>query len=513
MTEVRPVQQSVTEVACDVLVVNLFQGVTHPGGATGAVDQALGGLISAAIAAGDLKGKLGEATLFYTGGRIPARKVLVTGLGQADQFDLRRARQAALAATRAAARSGARVVATIAHGAGIGGLDPAAAAQFTVDGSLHGAYRFAGYKTGEDRAEAGVAEVLLVERDAARLAAIAPRVETGRELAAGVAFARDLANMPGNLLTPTGLADAAAAMARQVGLECQILGPAELERQGFGLLLAVSRGSVEPPACVVLRHRGATGRANGAGSRPQLALVGKGLTFDSGGISIKPTAEMWDMKYDMCGGGAVLGAMQAIARLRVAADVLAVVPASENMTDGAAFKPGDVLEGLSGKTVEIHSTDAEGRLILADGLAYAVQQGAERIITASTLTGGARAALGDVRFAFLANDNAWFSEVEAAASAVGERGWRLPDDDDYLDLLKSEVADMLNGHGTRKDAHTVQGGLFLFQHVSGRPTVHMDIAATAYRKAAGRHEDQGATGVGVRTMVEAARRIAARGPR
>ncbi|MCG0237757.1 MAG: leucyl aminopeptidase [Firmicutes bacterium] len=496
MPEVTVRTASVTEIQADVLVVNLFKGVQVPGGATGAVDRALGGLISQAIAAGDLKGDLGETAIFYTQGRLPARKVLVVGLGKAEKFGLPEVRKVAAIAARAAWKSGARSIATIAHGAGIGGLDPVRAAEATVDGTLHGLYRFAGYKTGDREDRPPVEEVILVERDEAKAGAMVAGAEVGRILAESVNWARDLGNRPANRLTAADLAEEAVRMAREVGLEAEVLERADLERLGANLLLAVNRGSAEPPKMIVLRYRG-------AGTGKPIALVGKGLTFDTGGISLKPAENMWDMKFDMCGGAAVLGAMRAIALLRPAADVLAVVPATDNMPDGASYKPGDVIQGLSGKTVEIRSTDAEGRLILADGLAYAVREGAARIITVSTLTGGALVALGRVRSALIANDDRWAEEVLAAAADAGEKVWRLPADEEYRELFKSEIADMTNGG--KREASTIQGGLFLLQHVGDVPTAHLDIAATAWTSG-DRTQEPGATGVATRTLVAAVRR-------
>jgi leucyl aminopeptidase len=488
-------------VAADALIVNLFEGVTSPGGATGAVDRALGGLISEAIRAGDFRGDFMETCVLYTGGRIPARKVVVVGLGTPEKFDYRRVRQVSAAAARAARKSGARSIATIVHGAGIGGLDPRMAAQFTVDGIYHGLFQFEGYKTNEKAKQPKrVEEVLVVEADAAKLSAVEEGAQAGRIIAESVNWARTLGMMPANKLTAGALADAAQAMAAEVGLACEIYDKAGCERLGLGLLLAVNQGSAEEPRLIVLRHKGAGGQG------PWLGLVGKGLTFDSGGYSIKPNEGMWDMKFDMMGGAAVLAAMRAVALLGVKADILAVVPATDNMVDGKAYRPGDVLQGLSGKTVEIRSTDAEGRLILADGLAYAIQEGAAKLITASTLTGGITVALGSVRFGVMANDEAWQQEVLSASQEAGEKGWPLPLDEEYGELLKSPVADMTNGHG--RPAHAIQGGLFLMKHVGKVPTVHLDIAATAWRQAANSYEEAGATGVATRTLIRAAQRWA-----
>jgi leucyl aminopeptidase len=494
--------QSITDVACDALVVNLFEDVTSPGGATGAVDKALGGMIAEAVAAGDIRGKLAETHLFYTGGRLPARKVVVVGLGDPTRLDYRRVRHAAAAAARAARRSGARSVATIVHGAGIGGLEARRAAQFTVDGTYHGLWRFGGYKTGDRHERPSVTQLILAEFAADKIPAIEAGARDGQIIAESANWGRQIGMMPGNKLTAATLAEMAAQMASEVGLECECHDREGCRRLGLGLLLAVNQGSVEEPRLIVLRHRG------GAPDAPWLGMVGKGLTFDTGGISIKGQEGMWDMKFDMLGGAAVLGAMRAAALLGVRANLLAVVPATDNMPDGGAYKPGDVIAGLSGKTVEVRSTDAEGRLILADGLAYAIRQGASHLLTASTLTGGARIVAGDVRYLTVANDDAWERELLAAAEEAGEKAWPLPHDEEYHEYLKSNVADMINSVPGK--ASTVAGGIFLLKHVGKTPTVHMDIAATAYAQESSDLQEKGATGAAVRTLVRAAQRWAER---
>jgi leucyl aminopeptidase len=495
--EIRVLPQSVTQVACDVLIVNLFAGVTAPGGATGAVDRALDGAISAAIAAGDFTGEFGQQLLLYTYGKLPARKVLVQGLGPQAKFDLPRARQASGMAARAAQKSGARVIASIAHGAGIGGLDPVAAAQEVVDGTVQGLWSFADFKTGKTDESRQVAEFLLVEHDAAKAEAMVAGARRGRIIAESANFTRQLQTLPGNKLTATDMAEAARAMAREVGLQCHVMDLAEIKRRGMNLLAAVNQGSKEPATCTVLRY-------DGGGDGPLLALVGKGVTFDTGGISIKGSDGMWNMVHDMSGGAAVLGAMRAIALLQPKARVIGVVPATDNMPDGAAYKPGDVFTGLSGKTVEIRSTDAEGRLILADALAYAVQEGAQRIVTCSTLTGALLVALGTQAMGLMSNDDAWSEQVRSTAMAVGEKAWPLPTWEDYGELLKSNVADMLN-NGPRH-AGAITAGIFLLRHVSGVPTVHLDIAGTAWSEKV-THMAPGATAVPMRTMIRLAEEL------
>ncbi|MEW8977460.1 MAG: leucyl aminopeptidase [Symbiobacterium sp.] len=480
--------QALTEIAVDVLILPLTEGTPAPA----EVNEALDGLCAQVVGA-DFKGEMGETVLLYTAGKLPARKVLLLGLGKAEKVTNRSLRRAAGIGARAARRSGGRSIA-FAQPQSVA-LAPAEAARFITEGVLHGLYRLPSWKT-ERKEQPEVEAVQILGGDE-----VAAGVEWGRAVAEGVNLARGLAWTPGNHMTATMLAERAVLMCRECGIEVTVYDRKGCEELGLGLLLAVNQGSREEPRFIVMRYKGAGGQG------PWLGLVGKGLTFDSGGISIKPTDGMWNMKMDMGGAAAVIGALRAIARLKIRADVMGVIPATDNMPDGGSYKPGDVIAGLSGKTVEIRSTDAEGRLILADGLAYAARNGCQKIITASTLTGAANIALGPIRFGLVANDDAWEDEVYEAAEAAGERGWRLPHDEEYYDLLKSPIADMINGTRNRA-AGTVAGGLFLMRHVGNTPCVHMDIAALAWKSPGDEYEDEGATGAGTRTFVEAARRFA-----
>lgn len=480
--------QSLTEITVDVLILPLTEGTAAPA----EVNEALGGLCAQVVGA-DFRGEMGQTALLYTGGRMPARKVLLLGLGKAAKVNNRSLRRAAGIGARKARESGARSIA-FAQPSAVD-MEAGAAARFMTEGALHGLYRLPDWKS-EKKEKPEVEAVYMLGGDE-----IAAAVEHGRAVAEAVNLARALAWTPGNHLTATKLAERAAEMCRENGIEVEIYDRKGCEELGLGLLLAVNRGSREEPRFIVMRYKGAGGQG------PWLGLVGKGLTFDSGGISIKPTEGMWNMKMDMGGAAAVIGAMQAIARLKIKADVMAVIPSTDNMPDGGSYKPGDVIAGLSGKTVEIRSTDAEGRLILADGLAYAAKQGCQKIITASTLTGACNIALGPIRFGMVANDDAWEEEVFQAAEAAGERGWKLPHDEEYYELIKSPIADMINGTKNRA-AGTVAGGLFLMRHVGDTPCVHMDIAAVAWKQSGDAYEDEGATGAGTRTFVEAARRFA-----
>jgi leucyl aminopeptidase len=366
-----------------------------------------------------------------------------------------------------------------------------------VEGSLLAGYRYQGFKSGSDAT--GIEVLRVCEYDRSRLGALEAGVERGRVLAEATNFARDLVNAPANHMTPTLLAQAALAMSAETGLECTVLERADMERLGMGCLLGVAQGSCQPPKLVVLRYRG-------AGDGPLLALAGKGITFDSGGVSLKSAEGMQNMKDDMAGAAAVLGAMGAIARLRPALDVLAVVPATENLPSGSALKPGDVVRAMNGKTVEVISTDAEGRLILADAVAYAAEQGADFIVDVATLTGACGVALGPFYSGVVSSDGQLASWIQQAADQSGERFWRLPADDDYRELYRSEVADLKNTGGRQGGA--IVGGMFVGEFAGGVPWAHLDIAPTCLVDKVGPYQPKGATGVAVRTLAELAAVIA-----
>ena len=307
-------------------------------------------------------------------------------------------------------------------------------------------------------------------------------------------FTRDLVNEPSNRLTPVLLAQRASDMAVEFGLESEILGPEEIRGLKMGALLAVARGSEEPPRLIVVKYEDPQ-----AVDAPLIALVGKGITFDSGGISIKPAADMHEMKTDMAGGAAMLGVMRAIAQLKPRARVMAVVPATENMPSGTAYKPGDVITSMSGKTIEILNTDAEGRLVLADALTYVKQQGATVLIDAATLTGAVTVALGNISTGVFGWNKDWVRRVLASAAAAGERMWELPVDDDYRELYKSSIADLANTGGRYGGAITA--AMFVGEFAGDTPWVHLDIAGTRWSNEEKPYLAKGPTGHPVRTLV------------
>jgi leucyl aminopeptidase len=507
--EVQVRQGEIQAIEADAIVVNLFEGIGAPGGATAAVDQALGGQISRLVAAGDFQGKLAETVVLYPAGGLPAPRVIVVGLGKADRFGLEQVRRASAAATKVARDRGARRVATLVHGAGSGGLEPADAAQATVEGALLALYTFRPYKSDgpDDDAEPRreIESLVLVDRDATALEALRAGASPAQAVAAGVTLARDLANHPSNVATPTYLAGRAEELAARHGMRLEVWDRARIVGEGMGAFASVAKGSDEEPRFIVLEHAPA-----GTADRPPHVLVGKGLTFDSGGISLKGGAGMGAMKFDMAGSAAVLGAMDVVGRLQLPLHVYGLVAATENMPGGHATKPGDIVTALNGTTIEILNTDAEGRLVLADALAYAQRLKPAAVVDVATLTGAIVTALGHTAAGLFCNDDGVASALVAAGERTGERMWRMPMWDEYGELIKSEVADIQNiSESQRGVAGSVFGGKFLERFVD-YPWAHLDIAGMGWDAKKVPYIGKGATGYGVRLLVEWLRAEAAR---
>jgi leucyl aminopeptidase len=476
--ELELASQAPAEVPSDLLCIGLFEGDELP-------DP-----FSEASGAGDAKPAFKRTALLRPG--APER-VLVVGLGARDEFDPERARVAAAIASRHAASLEARRVAWVPPDEG----EAAAVAAAIVEGTELAGYRFDRYKggDGDEEPKPSIETLTLVgaggdAEEAARAALVAARAANR---------ARELQNLPANVVTPSYLADRAREIAdSHERVSVEVMGRAEAEELGMGGLVGVSRGSDEEPRLIVLRHEG---------PGHTLGLVGKAVTFDSGGISIKPSAKMHEMKMDMSGGAAVIEAVSAIAELELDVSVLAVIPSTENMPSGHALKPGDVITQHNGKTVEIINTDAEGRLILADALSWCAEQGADRIVDLATLTGAVLTALGSTYAGLVSNDDEWASQVLEAGEATGELAWRLPLHAEYKDLTRGSITDLVNASEKRK-ASTIYAASFLEEFVHEKPWVHLDIAGTAWdvgREYVGR----GATGFGVRLLVELAREVSA----
>jgi leucyl aminopeptidase len=466
------------ETDADTRVIGLFEGDTPD-------DEAARPLVES----GEAKGSLKKIAVTHEDGR----RLLIVGLGKRDEFDHERARVAAGVAAQRARELGAKRVSWAApHGAGAHGP--------IVEGTLLALYEFKRFKSSANNdgdAASGGIEALEVVTDAAHADG---QVENARIRAEAANAARDLQNTPSNVATPSFLADRAKEIADQHDkLSFEALGRDEIEARGMGAFASVARGAHEEPRLIVLRY-------DGGGNGPHLGYVGKAVTFDTGGISIKPSAKMHEMKFDMSGGAAVIESMGAIAQLGLEVKITAVVPSTENMPSGHAVKPGDIVTAMNGKTIEVNNTDAEGRLILADALCYAVDEGVDQIVDLATLTGAIIVALGSTYAGLFSNDDGWFTDVEQASQATGEWGWRMPLHPEYFELTKGQYADLSNAAEQRK-AMSSYAAEFLRQFVSDRPWVHIDIAGTAW--STGRpYYGNGATGFGTRLLIELAQRTA-----
>ena len=437
-------------------------------------------------ASGEFTGKTGELAVQYVPQGFKAKRLAVAGGGKRDKFDAAVLRRAVGTAVRALKQKGVKKLAWW-----ISGVNSGVDAEAAVEGAILGNFEPDRYKTSSDAKS--LESFVLVAPDSARAA-----FERGKILGDAQNFTRELVNEPANMMTPTLLADRARAMAAEVGLECEVLDEPRMRQLGMGSLLGVSQGSAEPPALIIVRYK----PAQAPTTKDHLGLVGKGVTFDTGGVSIKPADGMEKMKYDMAGGAAMLGAMRAIAQLKPAIPVTALVPAVENMVGSKAQRPGDIVTSLSGKTIEVLNTDAEGRLILVDAITYAQRLGCTHLVDAATLTGAIVVALGNVNIGVFTNNDALLARVLAAAKAEGEKSWHMPLDDDYKDLLKSAFADLANIGGRWGGA--ISAAYFLKEFAGDTPWVHLDIAGTAWLDESKPFLAKGPSGVAVRTFTRLA---------
>jgi len=475
--------------ACPALLVGCFEDdPSDP--LLKQLDEALAGAVAALYRQREFTGKLNRAKLLHTFGRTAAERIVLVGLGKQSEFTPDRLRQAAGSALNALRGTGIKECSSMLHLAGRSGPE---AVQVTLEGLLLAGYAFDHYQTSQE--ETGrITDVTLLFPAAAANQAAAPRVAETKAVCDAVWFARDLVSQPGNVATPTYLADRAREMAGSLGISCTILERDELERLGMGALLAVSRGSHQPPKFIVLDYRGGTEQ------QPPVVLVGKGITFDAGGISLKPGEGMEKMKDDMAGAAAVMGTMMAAATVGLSINLVALVPAAENLPGGGAYKPGDVLRSMAGKTIEIVNTDAEGRLVLCDALHYAQQYRPAALIDVATLTGACVIALGQFASGVMGNDSGLTKELREAGELSGERLWELPLWDEYGELMKSDIADLKNAGG--RAAGTISAGWFLKEFAGANKWAHLDIAGTAWEEKGRPYLPKGATGVGVRLLVQ-----------
>ena len=507
------------EIPADLLAIPVFsaakpdssKGTKKSGGnnspslprAVAALDKALGGPAKAALESSDFTGRAGQKAVIYaTQSQARVRRVMLYGLGPAEELSAEHLRNLAGAAADEARNRKLEKISILAPSQRR--LTSEDCATALAEGAVLGGYRYNLYKTSKakkgNRADphGPLRQVALIFPGLKKAASVRRRISTAEIASQGQNLARDLSNAPANALPPAALAKEARRVARETGLVCRVIRGPELERGRFHALRAVGQGSQNPPQLIVLEHRGArTARAKKAGP---LCLIGKGITFDSGGISLKPSAGMQDMKHDMSGAAAVVGAMQAIARLDLPAHVVGIIAAAENMPGGRAYRPGDVIGSRAGKTIEITNTDAEGRLVLADALDYAVDLfKPAAMVDLATLTGACMIALGEWATGVFGNEDGLSEELAKAGDATGECMWPMPLFPDHLRIMKSTIADIKNS-GTR-EAGASTAAAFLEQFVGNTPWAHLDIAGTGWKSPQNAYHKTGATGVGVRTLV------------
>ena len=448
---------------------------------------------AALLGSGEFAATSCETVLLHAPAGFKAERILLVGV---DKLTTTEVRKAAGAAVRFAKPRKLREL-TIAIPEG---LDPLAATRALVEGAYIGDFDPDTYRS--DRKDQSIEQLNLLTASGAKQAAIEAGLREGVILGEAQNFTRTLVNEPGNVMTPTVLGRKASEMCSQYGLQCEVYGAEKLKELKMGAFWGVTKGSEEPPALIVMTYE-----PKNAPSTPVLGLVGKGITFDTGGISIKPAEGMEKMKYDMAGGAAMIGAMQAIAQLKPAVKVVGVVCAAENMPSGTAMKPGDVQIAMSGKSIEIVNTDAEGRLVLADGLAYARQLGATHLIDAATLTGACVVALGVVNAGSFSNDEETYRHFTSALEISGERFWRLPLDEEYKEQIKSNIADIMNTGATRWGG-AINAAMFLKEFVEDTPWIHLDIAGVAWTEEQKPWMAKGPSGIAVRTITEWVRTFA-----
>jgi leucyl aminopeptidase len=481
--------EPLTQLSTPALVSYCFEDAPASSGTVERLPVETRNLLQQLQAAGELTGKMFECTLLHGPVGLAASKLLVVGAGKHEKFIETHTRHLVGAAVRYLRSRGVRELAWI-----LGSAGPGAVAAI-AEGAVVADYDADRYRT-ERNGEKAIDHLWLATGGDPLPAGAEDALQHGRILGEAQNFTRELVNEPSNHMTPTNLAERASEMAARFGLACEILGPQEIQDLKMGAFWAVAQGSQHEPAkLIVLRYS-----PEGAPEQPVIGLIGKGITFDSGGISIKPSENMHEMKTDMAGGATMLGVMQAIAQLKPRVRVTALIPATENMPSGNAFKPGDVITSMSGKTVEILNTDAEGRLVLADALTYAKRLGCTVLIDAATLTGAVMVALGTFTTGVFGWNKEWVDRVLAAANAAGEKMWQLPVDDDYRDLYKSSIADLANTGGRYGGAITA--AMFIGEFAGDTPWVHLDIAGTRWANDEKPYRAKGPTGHGVRTLVQ-----------
>jgi len=486
----------VSEAKSEVLVLTLFEGDEMLSGTAKALDERCGGMVSRMIRERDFEGRLHQLSMIYPEEELPTRRILLTGLGKKAAFDLEKLRGAFAKAARHIRSINIKTLTSFVDFQEWSG-DRFVLAELTeavVEGVILGLYQFTPFKTVERDQIKEMDAFILVEEGEKNLSLVREAARKAEKIARAVSFARDLVSAPANEMTPKILAEKALEMASsRSNIQPTVLDESQLAELGMHALLAVAKGSHEPPHFIILTYEGAESRDE------TVALVGKGITFDSGGISLKPAENMGEMKSDMAGAATVIATVMAAADLDLPVNIVGLVPATENLPGGCACKPGDVLKSLSGKTIEVISTDAEGRLILADALTYAGRYHPQAMIDVATLTGACVIALGKIAIGMFGTDSSLKEELVAAGESTGERVWELPLWDDYLELIKSDIADYKNTGGRYGGAITA--AMFLSKFAGDTPWVHLDIAGPSWLDKDRPYVPKGASGIGVRLLI------------
>ncbi|RKD21710.1 leucyl aminopeptidase [Ammoniphilus oxalaticus] len=481
--------QEIVDLQTDCLVLGVLEGEKKPEGALSQIDQKLEGQISSLLAEGDFLGKNKETLTLYTFGKLPSKRIMLVGLGKEPTFES--VRGAAATAIRIGLNDKVDQLVFCLESYLIDTTQAQEMAHALGEGAALGGYRFKGYAW-EEREYHQVDSVVIATSLSDQEAEVSRGAQIAEAFSAGTNLARDLVNTPGNKMTPAQIADAAVAVAQRYGMEYEVLEREDMEKLGMGGLLGVAQGSAQPPKLIAIKYKGAQNWDD------VLGFVGKGISFDTGGISLKPGLKMEEMIGDMGGAAAVIGALEALGRLKPSVNVLAVIPSAENMPSGTALKPGDIITTMSGRTVEVLNTDAEGRLVLADGVSYAKKLGADYIVDVATLTGAVLVALGTCTTGVVTNDDDFVDEVLHAAADAGELVWQLPSFKPYKEQIKSRVADLKNTGG--RNAGSITGGLFIGAFAEETPWVHLDIAGTSWADKQEELSPQGGTGAMTRTL-------------
>lgn len=491
---VEPKYGRVDTVTTEALVLMHCEGESLSPQDGAVLDEALGGALHDLLQTKEFEGKCHEVLLFHTQGKIPAKRLILVGIGKRKDLALDHIRQAMGYAVKRVRQAKASSFAVVLPSIAPTGVDEIELAQAMVEGAILGSYQFTVYRS-ERPAGKGVTGMTILGASKGHLHQLSEGIRRGVATAEAATFVRDLCNHPSNVMTPTKIASEAKIVAKEAGVSLKILEQRDMEKLGMGALLGVAKGSHEPPKFIILQYVGAKEKDE----RP-VVLVGKTITFDTGGISLKPAENMEQMKADMTGGAEVLAAMRAAAHLKLPLNLISILPVAENMPGGRAMRPGDVVKTLSGKTVEVQNTDAEGRLILSDGLAYATRFKPAALIDIATLTGACVVALGQFAIGMFGTDASLKESIREAGLRAGERVWEMPLWDEYFEQLRSDVADMRNIGG--RGGGMITAALFLSKFVGDCPWVHLDIASTDWSERERAYLPKGPTGIGTRLLIQ-----------